>query len=157
MEDVARRPPAEGVVNSSAAPPPPLAIVAERGTSNNLFQIATLVRAATALEIPVRVFFRGPAALKLRREYVNVDEWAQIYRPIVGDLHERLRAADFETMETFLRDAKQHGDDVQFWVSEETLREFALSVDDLVTYVDGALASETFSREAAHASAVLSF
>src|SRR5262245_8714730 len=36
-----------------------LAIVATRGTSNNIFQVATLVRAATALEMTVDVLFQG--------------------------------------------------------------------------------------------------
>lgn len=135
----------------------PLAIVVERGTSNNFFQIATLVRAATALDIPVRVLFRRAAALKLRRVTVNQDDWSPIYRPIVGQLHERLRAADFETMETFLRDAKEHGDDVRFWVSEESLADGAISLDDLITYVDGAVSDQAFAQEGAAARATLYF
>src|SRR5437762_6904721 len=56
-----------------------LAIVVTRGTSNNLFQVATLVRAATALEMGVRVLFKAEAAQKLRKDRIKVPEWAPVY------------------------------------------------------------------------------
>lgn len=128
-----------------------------RGTSNNLFQVATLIRAATALEIKVRVLFDGDAALKLRTETINADDWAPIYDTVKSELAARLRAADFDTMETFLRDAKDHGDDVRFWISEETLTGQSLDLHDCVPYIDGAISRDRFDAEVADASARLSF
>jgi predicted peroxiredoxin len=121
-----------------------LAIVVTRGTSNNLFQVATLVRAATALEATVRVFFEGDAARKLARDRVEVDEWSPSYAPVLAQLHGRLRAADFQDLTTFLRDAKEHGDDVQFWVSAQTLEAHGLDLDALVPSVDGVLTHAAF-------------
>src|SRR5437899_1557677 len=98
-----------------------LAIVATRGTSNNLFQIATLVRAATALESKVDVLFRNAALAKLQSERINDSEWSDAYSTVAPSLAERLKAADFTQMEAFLRDAKEHGDHVHFWACSETL------------------------------------
>src|SRR5947208_7678544 len=110
--------------NPPEAEPRPLrriAITVTRGTSNNLFQVATLVRAATALDATVEVLFRDAALLKLERSRLNEPEWSPAYAAVGSSLVERLRAADFTEMETFLRDAKQHGDDVHYWASLETL------------------------------------
>ena len=123
-----------------------LAIVVTRGTSNSLFQAATLVRAATAIEWAVRVLFRDGAALKLTRERVNTDEWASIYTPVLDQLGARLKAADFVDMESFLRDAKEHGDDVRFWASEETFSAYGLSAADLIPCIDGTMGEVEFAH-----------
>jgi peroxiredoxin family protein len=125
-----------------------LAIVVTRGTSNNLFQVATLVRAATALEMPVRVLFEGEAVLKLGRSGVSRDEWAEVYAPVLKELGERLAAAEFESMEQFLRDAREHGEDVRFWASAETMTSTGTVLDDLVASVDGARSRADFEKEA---------
>lgn len=134
-----------------------LAIVATRGTSNNLFQVATLVRAATALNLSVGVFFRDEAALKLRRDRINEPEWAPVYRRIAPQLQERLRAAEFGDMETFLRDAKEHGDDVLLWVSAETMEAARLTPGDLTSVVDGVVTEASFRERLAQADAFLTF
>src|SRR5438046_384049 len=110
-----------------------LAIVATRGTSNNIFQVATLVRAATALEINVQVLFTGDALLKLTAIRLNLSEWADMYVPVLAQMEERLRAADFVDMETFLREAKEHGDQVSFWAGAETLRANNLALKDFTS------------------------
>ncbi len=134
-----------------------LAIIVTRGTSNNLFQVATLVRAATALEMAVRVFFKGAAAGKLGRERVNLPEWAPVYARIEPKLMERLRAAEFEDMETFLQEAKQHGDDVEFWVAQETVDDRQLDLGDVSELVDGAITEAAFRERARAAFALLVF
>lgn len=65
-----------------------------------------------------------------------------------GNLRERLRAAEFEDLETFLRDAKEHGDEVQYWVSREALEAAGITVSQLVECVDGAMAEEDFVQAA---------
>ena len=134
-----------------------LAVEVTRGSSNNLFQVATLVRAATAVEATVRVFFRGAAVRKLARDRINLDEWSPIYAAVRDSLQERLLAADFSDMESFLQDAKEHGDEVQFWVSEETLRTEGLTLEHLVSSIDGALSERDFARVAGESSISLIF
>lgn len=128
-----------------------------RGTSNNLFQVATLVRAATALEAPVRVFFEGAAALKLVQNRVNVDEWSAIYHPVAHALSQRLVAADFTDMASFLHDAKEHGDDVRFWASLETLQAERLDAAQLIECLDGVIREAEFAQLASRANVVLIF
>jgi peroxiredoxin family protein len=134
-----------------------LAIVATRGTSNNLFQIATMVRAATALEATVQVLFDNAALLKLRLDRINLTEWSAVYAPVQDKLEERLRAADFMDMETFLREAKEHGDDVTFWASAETLASARLRLSDLTPLLDGERGRAQFLAEARSADALLTF
>jgi len=134
-----------------------LAIIATRGTSNNLFQVATLVRAATALEMGVRVLFKGEAALKLRKDRIRLPEWAPVYARVEVQLLDRLRAADFEDMDTFLRDAKEHGDDVEFWVAQETMDDQRLELAELIELVDGAIAEPSFRERSEPAFALLTF
>ena len=134
-----------------------LAIVASRGTSNNIFQVATLVRAATALELAVQVLFTGDALLKLRRERVNLPEWSAVYAPVRARLEARLRAADFVDLETFLRDAKEHGDHVTFWAESESLRSSHATLDALVPLLDGQLERAQFRALAAKSDALLTF
>jgi peroxiredoxin family protein len=134
-----------------------LSIVVSRGTSNNLFQVATLVRAATALEASVDVLFRDTALLKLEQRRINEPEWSSAYAAIEHSLAERLRAADFTDMETFLRDAKEHGDAVAFWASSQTLRREAIRLDQLVPSLDGERDEQDFLAAARGADALLSF
>src|SRR5437016_1946703 len=107
-----------------------LAIRVTRGTSNNLFQVATLVRAATALDATVDVLFCDAALVKLHRERVNVPAWSEAYAMVRPALEERLRAAEFVDMEHFLRDAKEHGDAVHFWACDESLQQEGLALTD---------------------------
>ncbi|MSQ23591.1 MAG: hypothetical protein EXR58_03420 [Chloroflexi bacterium] len=141
----------------TAEPSVGLAITVSRGSSNNLFQVATLVRAATALEMSVRVLFQGPSAAKLMRNRINLSEWSAIYQKIEPQLNERLSAAEFSDLESFLRDAKEHGEDVAFWVSEQTVLSRNLHLEDLASFVDGAISDQAFEDLAGGAAAVLRF
>jgi hypothetical protein len=134
-----------------------LAIGVTRASSNNLFQVATLVRAATALDLSVQVLFRGASVGKLTRDRVNVEEWSHIYAPVLEGLMERLRAADFADMETFLRDAKEHGDHVHYWVSREVIEAEGITLDKLIGSVDGSLRERVFDQVAAAAGISLTF
>jgi hypothetical protein len=134
-----------------------LAIVATRGTSNNIFQVATLVRAATALELVVDVLFEGDALGKLRCDRLNVHEWSPAYATVLPDLENRLAAADFTDMETFLRDAKEHGDHVHFWADADSLIAAGLDLSVLTPVLDGSQSRAEFIAEAGGADAVLTF
>lgn len=152
-------------MSPDAQPSPPteptrlekLAIVVSRGTSNNLFQVATLIRAATALEAAVEVLFRDAALLKLHRDRINRPEWSPAYAAIESTLTERLRKADFTDMETFLRDAKEHGDVVHYWASSETVQREGLTIEQLTALLDGERSDATFLTSARAADALLIF
>ena len=103
------------------------------------------------------MLFRDAAGLKLQRNRVNADEWDASYHVIETDLRERLRSAEFVDMESFLRDAKQHGDDVAYWVSEETLEANRVSTPDLIGSVDGSMTETTFLERNVDADVLLTF
>ena len=134
-----------------------LAIEVTRATSNNLFQVATLIMAATALEVSIDVLFRDEALLKLRRGRINVPEWSRAYAPVMAELAERLKAAEFTDMESFLRDAKEHGDDVRYWACSETLADQRVSLAELTSLLDGERDRKEFLADAQNADAVLTF
>src|SRR5207248_1568041 len=132
-----------------------LAIEVTRGTSNNLFQVATLIRAATTIDAYVDVLFRGAALRKLARDRIDEDEWSMAYAAIHDALAERLASAEFTDMATFLHDAKEHGDHVHLWASAEELAAADLRIEDLVPSVDGARSSAGFGELARQANARL--
>lgn len=134
-----------------------LSVIVTRGTTNNLFQVATLVRAATALDATVEVLFQDDALRKLDRARINVPEWSTAYAVVEPQLLERLRAADFTDLESFLRDAKEHGDVVHYWACVETLRAGAVNPEEITPVLDGALTTTDFLDRARAADAVLSF
>lgn len=134
-----------------------LAVIVTKGTSNHLFQAATLVRAATTLDTVVEVLFRDQALLKLQRQRVNVAEWSPAYAAVLPQLEERLRSADFTDMETFLRDAKEHGDHVSFWACSETVSTHRITLEDLVPLLDGERSTEAFLASARGADALMTF
>jgi len=134
-----------------------LAVIATRGHANDLFQVATLIRAATALEWRVDVFFEGDAVARLSRDRIDAWDWSPAYQPVADALPERLRAADFERMEFFLRDAKEHGDHVALCVSAAALDERQLPADQLTALVDIVCTREEFDARTRDADTVLSF
>lgn len=134
-----------------------LSVIVTRGTTNNLFQVATLVRAATSIDASVEVLFQGDALRKLTRDRINVPEWSPVYAAVEANLRERLRAADFTDLETFLRDAKEHGDAVHYWAAAETLRADGRDLDALTPLLDGVVSVDEFRVQAGSAAALLSF
>jgi hypothetical protein len=134
-----------------------LAVTASGGRTNELFQVATLVRAATALDQRVQVLFCGAAVLKLRRDCLNRPEWSPSYGRVEDGLQERLQSAGFTDLETFLREAKEHGDFVSFWVSADTLQQEGIELADLSEVIDGMRAEADFALDARLADAWLTF
>jgi hypothetical protein len=127
-----------------------------RGTSNNLFQVATLVRAATALDATVDVLFSGAALVRMRGDSLRQSAWSDPYLQILPALEQRLREADFDDMERFLRDAKEHGDSVHYWAASETLQAQGLALRELTPLLDGARSDAEFTDQTA-AAIVLTF
>ncbi|RMG46881.1 MAG: hypothetical protein D6723_16695 [Acidobacteria bacterium] len=136
-----------------------VAIIVSQGSFNNLIQVATLVRALTASpEISVRVFFRDEAILKLTKERVNHPNFSEAYRDLEEMVLVRLQAADFENLQTFLRDSKQHGQDVKFFACSSSMYMCGLKEEDLIPEIDAPMTLTDFlHRELLPADLVMTF
>jgi peroxiredoxin family protein len=134
-----------------------LAVRVTRGGANNLFQVATLVRAASALDVTVDVLFCDAALQVLHRGDVNDASWSDAYEAVIPVLEQRLHDAEFVTMEDFLRDAKDHGDAVRYLACSDTLAAHRIALPDLTALLDGEQSLESFLSEAIDSDALLSF
>jgi len=125
-----------------------VAIIVSRGSFNNLIQVATLIRALTASpEISVRVFFRDEAILKLTKERINHPNFSEAYRDLEEMTLVRLQAADFENLQTFLRDSKQHGHDVKFFACSSSMYMCGLKEEDLIPEIDAPMTLTDFLHQ----------
>jgi len=114
-----------------------VAMIVSRGSFNDLVQVATLIRALTGSpDTAIRVFFRDEALLKLTKERVNETNFSDAYRGREEETLARLRAADFEDLQTFLRDSKEHGDDVKFFGCTSSMYMCGLHEEDLIPEID---------------------
>src|SRR5581483_5393146 len=114
-----------------------LAIIVTRGTFNNLVQVATLVRTAAGDGTPVRVLFRDAALLAVRRDRIGALEFSPEFAGREAATLELLRAADFEDLQSFLRDAKEHGDDVRYYACTSSLYYCDTQLAELIPEIDG--------------------
>lgn len=136
-----------------------VAILVSGGSFNNLFQVATLIRALTvSLDTSIRVFFRDEAILKLTRDRVNEINFSDAYRGLEEETLARLRAADFENLQTFLRDSKEHGDDVKFFGCASSMYMCGLKEEDLIPEIDAPMTlTEFLLEEVSAADVVMTF
>lgn len=136
-----------------------VAVIVSGGTFNNLFQVATLVRALTvSLDTSIRVFFRDEAILKLTKNRVNEINFSEAYRGLEDETLARLRAADFENLQTFLRDSKEHGEDVKFYGCTSSMYMGGLTEDDLIPEIDAPMTlTEFLLQEVSTADVVMTF
>ncbi|MCS6803578.1 MAG: DsrE family protein [Acidobacteriota bacterium] len=136
-----------------------VAVIVSRGSFNNFVQVATLIRALTAVpDRSVRVFFRDEALLKVTNSHINETNFSQAYQGLGEAVLARLQAADFHTLHTFLRDAKQHGDDVQFFACASSMFICGLHQQDLIPEIDAICEIKEFLETAvSDADAVLTF
>jgi peroxiredoxin family protein len=135
-----------------------LAIIVTRGTFNNLVQVATLVRAAAGTGTIVRVLFRDAAVLAVRRDLIGVLPWSAEFVGREGGTLALLEAAEFTDLQEFLRDAKEHGDDVRFYACTSSMYYCDTDAADLIPEIDAPRSLTAFlAEDVAAASAVLSF
>ncbi len=115
-----------------------VAIIVSNGSFNNLFQVSTLIRALTAsLETSVRVFFRDEAVVKVTRQRINEMNLSDMGRPMESEILRRLREADFVDLQSFLRDSKEHGDDVRLFACTSSMYMYGVREEDLIPEIDG--------------------
>jgi peroxiredoxin family protein len=141
----------------SQSPPPlrSLAIIVTRGTFNNLVQVATLIRVAAGDGSPVRVLFRDAALLAVRTDRIGALEFSPEFEGRETVTLELLRAADFEDLQSFLRDAKEHGDDVRYYACTSSMYYCNTQLEDLIPEIDGPRPLATFLAEDVPAATVV--
>jgi peroxiredoxin family protein len=136
-----------------------VAILVSGGSFNNIFQTATLIRALTvSLDTSIRVFFRDEALVKLTKERVNQINFSETYRGMEEEALERLRVADFEDLQSFLRDSKEHGDDVRFFACTSSMYMAGIKEEDLIPEIDSVRTlTEFLLEEVGDADVVMTF
>lgn len=136
-----------------------IAILVSRGSFNNLVQVATLIRALTAApDTSVQVFFRDEALLKLTHNRVNEPNFSEAYLGLEEATLTRLYAADFENLQTFLREAKEHGDHVKFFACASSMFMCGIHEEDLIPEIDAPKTLTQFlSEEVNTADTVMTF
>ena len=135
-----------------------LAIIVTRGTFNNLVQVATLIRTAAGDGTPVRVLFRDAALLAVRADRIGAVEFSPEFEGREAVTLELLHAADFADLQTFLRDAKEHGDDVRYYACTSSMYYCNTQVEDLIPEIDAPRPLAAFLAEDVRAAAtVLTF
>lgn len=125
-----------------------VAIIVAHGSFNSLFQVATLIRALTSSpDTSIRVFFRDEALVKLTKDRINELNFSDVYRRMEEEVLARLQAADFEDLHSFLRDSKQHGDDVQFFACASSMYMAGIKEVDLIPEIDSVRTLTSFILE----------
>jgi peroxiredoxin family protein len=137
---------------------PRLAIIVTRGTFNNLVQVATLVRAAAGTGTAVRVLFRDAALLAVRRDRIGALAFSPEFAGREAETLALLEAAEFEDLQGFLRDAKEHGDDVRYYACTSSMYYCNTDAADLIPELDAPRSLTSFlAEDVASATTVLSF
>ena len=135
-----------------------LAILVTNGSFNNLLQVATLVRAAAGSGTIVRVLFRDAAVLSLRRDRVASLPFSADFAGREAATLELLRAAEFDDLPAFLREAKEHGDDVKLYACTSSMYYCDTTASDLIPEIDAPRSLSAFlSEDVDGADTVLSF
>ncbi len=125
-----------------------VAIIVSNGSFNNLLQVSTLIRALTAsLETSVRVFFRDEAVVKVTKTRINEVNLSDVVRPMEPEILRRLREAEFADLQSFLRDSKEHGDDVKLFACTSSMYMYGIREEDLIPEIDGARTLTDFLLE----------
>lgn len=125
-----------------------IAIMVSGGSFNNIFQVSTLIRTLAALPgTAIRVFFRDESVIKLTVARINEYNFSDMVRDSGPAIIERLKEAEFTDLQSFLRDSKEHGDDVKLFACTSSMYMYGISESDLIPEVDEPKALGDFLRE----------
>jgi peroxiredoxin family protein len=145
-------------VGPARGAPRRLAIIVAGGSFNNLVQVATLIRTAGGAGNVVRVLFRDAAVLSLRRDRIDSLAFSREFADREAATLALLQAADFEDLAGFMRDAKEHGDDVKLYACTSSLYYCDTQPDELIAAIDEPRALSAFlAEDVAAADTVLTF
>jgi peroxiredoxin family protein len=87
-----------------------LAVIVSRGEFNSLIQVATLLMAAVASGVAVRVFFRDEAIYKITRAGATVTNLSTVYRGQEAAVRKRLAAQGLADLPKLFREIKETGE-----------------------------------------------
>jgi peroxiredoxin family protein len=112
-----------------------LAVIVARGERNNLVQVATLLMAAVASGLAVRVFFRDDAIFALTRGGAAALPLSPGYRGREAAFAERLRAQGLADLPQLLRQIKEAGD-ARFYACSSSLALCGVTAAELLPEID---------------------
>ena len=134
-----------------------LAVIVSRGELNSLVQVATLLMAAVASGIAVRVFFRDEAIYTITRTGAKEMNLSDAYRGREAAVRERLAAQGLADLPALLREIKETGD-ARLWACSSSMAICGVDASELLPEVDGVRGLTAFLLEdLATADRVLTF
>jgi peroxiredoxin family protein len=134
-----------------------LAVIVSRGEFNSLVQVATLLMAAVASGIAVRVFFRDEAIYTITRTGAKEMNLSDAYRGREAAVRERLAAQGLADLPALLREIKETGD-ARLWACSSSMAICGVDASELLPEVDGVRGLTAFLLEdLATADRVLTF
>lgn len=108
-----------------------LAVIASRGSFNSLVQVGTLLMAAVASEIAVRVFFRDEAVAKLTRARIGELNLSEVYRGRECEVRKRLQAQGLDDLARVFAEARDAGD-VRLYACSSSMAIAGVRAEDLL-------------------------
>ncbi len=134
-----------------------LAVIVSRGETNNLVQVATLLMAAVASGVAVRVFFRDEAVFRITREGAATVTFSAGYRGREAETRARLAAQGLDDLPALLASVKEAGD-ARLWACSSSLAVCGVDAAALLPVIDGVRGLTAFLLEdVAAADHVLTF
>lgn len=133
-----------------------MAVIASRGTLNSLVQLATLLMAAVASGIEVRVFFRDEAIAALTRDGQRTLKLSEAYRGREAEVHERLVAQGLDDVARLLAEVRELGD-VRLYACSSSMAITGTRAGDLVDGVEVRGLTAFLLEDIAAADEVLTF
>jgi peroxiredoxin family protein len=132
-------------------------VIVTRGELNSLVQAATLLMAAVASGVAVRVFFRDEAIPALTRGGARTLRPSSVYQDHEAEFRWRLVAQGLDDVVGLLRAIKESGD-ARLYACSSSLALWGIEPDQLLPEVDGVRGLTTFLLEdVAGADHVLTF
>jgi peroxiredoxin family protein len=133
-----------------------LAIIATRGSTNSLVQVATLILAAVGSELVVRVFFRDEAVWKLSKARAHELNFSEVYRGHEPEIAARLAAQGLGDLPRLLSEAREMGD-VRLFACSSSMAICGLHPEDLIEGVEVRGLTAFLLEDVAAADRVLTF
>lgn len=136
-----------------------VAIVVSNGSFNNLVLLSTLIAGlVSAFDTKVRVFFRDEAVLKVTKEHIGEINFSGAFAGMEEEALERLQTSGFVDLQSFLRHAKELGEDVKYYACRSSMYMIGAADADLIPEIDEVTSVSRFlAEEFADADKVLTF
>lgn len=132
-------------------------MIVSRGEFNSLVQVVTLLMAAVASGLAVRVFFRDEAIFKITRAGAAEMNFSQAYRGREAETRDRLAKQGLANLPDLLRQIKELGD-ARLYACSSSMAIGGVAPDQLLPEIDGVRGLTAFLLEdVAGADRVLTF